>query len=134
MAFVDDELEPAAAAAFALRLTTEPALAREVAELRGLAVAARQMAPPEPADHEWQRLEQEGAHRMGLGLGLSAMFVGGMILVGWAVLWVRQSESLPGPVRWGLYLLILGGTLLFLTALRARLRTLPLDPYTHVRR
>ena len=134
MAFVDGELEPAAHAAFAARLATKPTLAREVAELRGLAIAAREMAPPEPADHEWQRLRGEDAHRLGLGLGISALFVGGLVLVGWAVLWVRQSEALPGPVRWALYLIIFGGTVLFLTVLRARLRTLPLDPYTHVRR
>ena len=134
MAWVDGELGPDEARAFEARMAREPALAREVTELRALELLARQMAPPEPADHEWERLAHEPLHREGTRLA-TGLILGGLTAAWIAMLWflatAEDLELLPKT----LLLAVLGGlTLLFLLVLRARLRTLPYDPYTKVKR
>jgi len=133
MAYVDDELDEEARAAFEARLETEPALAREVVELQRLAVLARTAAPVEPMDHEWSRLERGLVHGGGSRLGWATLLVGGLGLLGWAVLELVRSDM--APVTKGLLLLVFGGLALLLgLAVRARLRTLPYDPYTGIQR
>ena len=53
MAYADGELSGAERAAFEQRLAAEPDLGRAVSDYRELEIMARQLAPPEPADHEW---------------------------------------------------------------------------------
>ena len=61
MAYVDGELAPDAAAEFEGRLADEAHLGLHVAEFKKLELMARQLAPPEPADHEWLRLGRDPA-------------------------------------------------------------------------
>ena len=63
MAYADGELLGTERAHFEQRLAAEPALAREVAQLKRLEVLARHAAPPEPMDHEWERLARSGGQR-----------------------------------------------------------------------
>jgi anti-sigma factor RsiW len=133
MAYFDGELAQDARRAFEERLAREPGLAREVTALERLHGLARHSVGPEPMDGEWQRLEREPLHRAGVGLGFALVFVGGMGLAGWLVLALVGSElSLALKLVCGA--LIAGAALLLLATLRARLRTLPYDPYTDVRR
>ena len=133
MAYVDGELAAADNDTFEKRLATEPALAREVAELQKLGVLARQFAPPEPKDHEWQRLENEVLHSTGWTLGwiLTAIGVSGLGVCGAVGILVSDMNPM---VKFFLTVTSLGLVSLFLLVLRARLRTLPLDPYTEVKR
>ncbi|MEW6072609.1 MAG: hypothetical protein AB1726_08475 [Planctomycetota bacterium] len=133
MAYVDGELPPAERAEFAARLLREPALARDVAALQRLAVIARRMAPPEPADQEWARLEKGLLHRGGMGIGFAAVLAGGIGLAGWAA-WRLAASELGLAPKILLFLLLGGFLLLFLVVLRNRRRTLPYDPYTGVER
>jgi anti-sigma factor RsiW len=133
MAYVDGELPVEERAAFELRLAAEPALAREVTALQRLAVLARHAAGPEPIDAEWSRLRQSPLHRAGQGLAWSLLGVAGVAAIGWLALELARS-SFSWPLRVALGALLLGLVLLFLLTLRARLRTLPYDPYTEVRR
>jgi len=133
MAFADGELAPDAEAEFRERMQNEPALALAVSEHNELALIAREIAPPEPMDYEWQRIAEEGTSRAWAGLAWSLLFVGGLGLGGWAVLELYHSEmdTLPKSLCGSL----LGGlVLLFLFTLRNRMRTLPYDPYTKVTR
>lgn len=134
MAYVDGELDRATRAEMDRRMASEPALAREVAELKRLEVIARQTAPPEPMDHEWNRLKRGLVHRGGHFVGFLLLALGSLGLAAWGVIGVLRDEEteLTGKVL--LSLLILGALTLFLVVLRGRLRTLPYDPYTEVQR
>lgn len=133
MAYVDGELDEAARVEFDARLRAEPALLREVSELRQFGVIARQVAPPEPMDYEWERLDKEvlygGSQR--LGLFLIALAAAGFALLGVITIWASSLEPVP---KFLVGALLLGLSLVFLATLRGRLRTLPHDPYTEVRR
>lgn len=133
MAWVDDELDVAARAAFEARLADEPALRREVAALRKLEVLARSAAPPEPADHEWEALRRDPLQRGTLGIGWLLAIFGGLGLSACA-LWLLLTSGLAAAPKACLVGLVVGLALLFLAVLRARLRLLPHDPYTEVRR
>ena len=134
MAYVDGELDDGARAELEGRLANEPALLREVAELKRLEVIARQTAPPEPIDHEWKRLEQEVIHSGGHFLGFLLVVLGTLGLAGWGMLEVFADDELGLVPKLLIGTTIGGFALLFLVILRARLRTLPYDPYTEVKR
>jgi hypothetical protein len=133
MAYVDGELDLAARAAFDARLVHEPALAREVSALRALEVLARRAAPPEPQDHEWARIARSPLQRALLPLAWAAIALSAVGLAGWA-LWAECTCGLALLPKLCVLGLELG--LLALLALHAknRLRTLPYDPYTKVKR
>ncbi|MCB9915340.1 MAG: hypothetical protein H6828_09345 [Planctomycetes bacterium] len=133
MAYVDDELTPDARAEFQARLGREPALALRVAEYQRLELVARQCAPPEPADYEWARLRDDDGRRALLGLGLIALFCGGVGVIGWLSLEVYKSDMGTGG-KAALALVLVGATAVFLVKLRDRMRLLPYDPYTEVQR
>jgi len=134
MAYADGELDAAARHSFESRLAGDTALAREVAKHRAFAVLARRSAAPEPADYEWRRLAADPLQRGTLGVGWVALSVGVLGLLGlylWRFLvddsveWVERALVLSATV---------GGLALLAAAVRARLRTLPLDPYRNVER
>jgi len=133
MAFVDDELAPEARAEFEQRLAREPALRREVSALKDLELLAREAAPKELVEHEWAALAREPAQRAALGLGATLLVVGVLALATYGVYFLIEAP-LPPLLRWPLVTVLLGGAFLFGAVLRARLRTLPHDPYRHVRR
>lgn len=133
MAYADGELADEARTEFEQRLAKEPALAREVATLKRLELIARRTAPKEPMDHEWDRLRRDTVHRGGTSLGFTMLLVGTLGAAGWAVVELALSELALLPKL--LALLAVGGlAVLFLVTLRARMRTLPYDPYTEVQR
>ena len=133
MAYADGELDPESRADFERRMASEPTLAREVAEIRKLELLARAVAPAEPQDHEWARLEVDPWHRL-LTRGGLALFLGGITLEV-ALLLLGVQERLGGSmsVASGSAILV-GFTMLLLAALRWRKRTLPYDPYVEVKR
>ncbi len=133
MAYADGELAADARSEFEERMAHEPALCREVAEQKKLEVIARQVAPREPKDHEWERLESEIVHPAGIGLGFLALFVGALGITIWCG-WELAASDLEIVPKILLFLILGGFILLFLVVLRARLRTLPYDPYTEVER
>ncbi len=133
MAYVDGELDENARRDFELRLAAEAPLALEVAELRQLAVLARQVAPPEPMDSEWDRLEKEWLHTGGRSFSLLLTAAGVIGLFLWGV-YAAATASFGLVPRVLLVALLVGLAGLFLVTLRARLRTLPYDPYTKVKR
>lgn len=133
MAYADGELAPEARAEFERRLAHEPALRREVSALRELELLARHAAPKEPADHEWEALAREPVQQAALGLGGGLVVVGGLALLAYGMYELVRAELAP-PLKWPLVALTLGAAFLFGAVLRARLRTLPLDPYRKIQR
>ena len=59
MAYADGEMSPAERVAFEARLRQEPALADQVAEMRGLTLVTRNLIPPEPEDREWRKIARD---------------------------------------------------------------------------
>lgn len=133
MAYVDGELGDAERESFEARLASESALAREVTELQRLAGLARHAVGPEPMDAEWDRLSQDPVHRAGSGLAWSLLAVGAVGALGWLVLELARSGFSP-LLKIVLATLLVGLVLLVVMAIRARLRTLPYDPYREVQR
>jgi len=133
MAYVDGELNEAERADFERELSARLDLRREVVQLRRLELLARHAAPAEPMDHEWRRLERDPLHRGSTLLGFAGLAVGAIGLAGYGAwsLWTSTMETTPKLL---LGALCLGALLLFLATLRARLRTLPFDPYTEIER
>jgi anti-sigma factor RsiW len=133
MAYVDDELEEEARQELDQRMANEPELRREVAELQALNVIARRIAPPEPMDHEWAELEREPLQRGAGWLGMALVLVGTVGVGGWTIFEIVASD-LPLFPKVSVTALLAGLFLLLATVLRGRLRTLPFDPYTKVKR
>jgi len=133
MAYVDGELEESARAAFDQRLAREPALRREVSQLQELELLARSAAPPEPMDFEWAELGRDPLQRGALGLGwlLAGLGLVGLLVFGIVLVFV---SGMPLLLKALLAALLVGVGLLFGATLRARLRTLPLDPYRKIQR
>lgn len=133
MAYVDGELPPEARAAFEARLDREPALVREVAAQQRLAVLARAAMPREPIDREWRAIERSSLTRLGLPLGWTLLALGGVGLAVWCACEVACAPIGIAP-KILTAALASGLLLLFLLAVRARLRTKPYDPYDGVQR
>jgi len=134
MAYADGELEESARKEFEQQLAARPDLAREVVQLNRLHVLARQMAGPEPMDYEWARLARDPFHRAGIGGGLLLLLIGAVGLTGWLGWEIGASDDLDPVVKLLLWALLGGGVLMLLASIRARLRTLPYDPYTEIQR
>jgi len=133
MAYADGELAPEERARFEERLAREPALAREVSELRRLAVLARHAAPPEPMDHEWERLARSAGQRGLWGAGSLLVGAGVLGLAAWGLTCLECSQASWVP-KLLVPLAALGALLLVGAAVRARARTLRYDPYRDVKR
>lgn len=134
MAYADGELQGSERAAFEARLGRSAALRLEVARHQALEVLARRHAPPEPQDHEWRRLAADPVQRGAVGLGWVALGTGALGLAGVA-LWRFETDPSISLVDRALVLaLVVGAGLLLAAAIRARLRTLPYDPYRNVER
>jgi anti-sigma factor RsiW len=133
MAYVDGELTPEGRAELEGRLGASPALRREVSQLKELELLARAAAPKEPMDHEWEELARDPVQRGTLGLGWILLGLGFLGLSGFG-LWRLFRSDAPLALKLLFAALLLGGALLFAATLRARLRTLPLDPYRKVQR
>lgn len=134
MAYVDGQLAGDERAEFEAQLTEDAELARQVAHYRALEVLTRQMAPPEPADHEWGRLEGELLHGVGSKLGWGLLGLGGLGLAGYGIVGLATADSIPGGPRVCLLCLVGGLGLLLALTIRARVRLLPFDPYRKVQR
>lgn len=134
MAFADGELSPEERLAFEKRLTKEEALGILVAEHMALDVLARRVAPREPQDFEWARLQLDPVYKTSVSLGWMLVIVGSLATLALTVYGVATNESLTPLTRVFILSALLGFLLLFLSVLMRRLRTLPLDPYRHVER
>lgn len=134
MAYADGELDEQARREFEALLERRPDLVDEVAAHRRLLVLSRSVAGPEPMDHEWARLARDPLHRAGIDGGLALLGVAALGLTGWAGYELATAPDLAVGIKVLLGLGV-GGTLaLFLATLRARLRTLPYDPYRDLER
>lgn len=133
MAYADGELGGDERAEFERLLATREDLRHAVTRERALDLVARSSAGPEPMDAEWSVLERDLVHRSGLGVGL-ALALGGIALGLLSLLYLLWSAHLPIAVQLAVTAIVLGGFILLLRALRARLRTRPCDPYLEVRR
>lgn len=133
MAYVDGELSPSERAAFEVRLDREPALVREVAAQQRLAVLARAAAPREPIDREWRAIERSMITRAGIPLSWSLLALGAAGLAVWCAWEVAIAPIGPAP-KLLTAAFVSGFLLLFLLAVRARIRTKPFDPYDDVHR
>lgn len=133
MAYVDGELAPPEMRAFESRMQRDAALAREVAELRGLAVLARHAAGPEPMDFEWERIARSSAQRTGVSIAWTLIVVASLGLLAWGV-YEELCSSLALAPKILITALIAGLALLLYITAKNRMRTLPFDPYTKVKR
>jgi len=133
MAYADGELSPEERSEFEARLASEPGLARDVADYNTLQVLARQMAPPEPLDHEWRRVEAEPTQR-GLRATGWVLFVAGCLGVGGMTIYSVATSTEPLWTRIVILAVLVGLLLLLLATARTRICTYPLDPYREVQR
>ncbi len=133
MAYADGELEADERTAFEARLVREPALARAVAAQRKLNVLAREVAPIEPEDVEWARIERSPGRRFGMSLAWFAVVIGlsGVILF---CEWCFMCSEAPTLLKIAASLAIAGFVVWFVLVARARARTRAYDPYTEIKR
>lgn len=133
MAYADGELPPAERAAFEARLAKEPLLAKELAELRSLAALARHAAPPEPQDFEWERIARSPVQRALGPFAWTLIVIATVGLAGWIV-WAECTCDLELVPKLCVIALTAGLFVLLGLTVRNRIRTLPYDPYTKVKR
>lgn len=133
MAYADGELDETARAEFEALMRDRPDLAREAAAAQRLLVLARAAASPEPMDHEWRRLAADPLQRASHWGGFALLALGLAAFLGW-IAWSVAGAPPARLLELALGASALGALLLFLGALRARLRTLPYDPYRDIER
>ncbi len=133
MAYVDDELADEQRAIFHNRLAEEPELSRQVAAYQKLAVLAKQMAPPEPSDLEWDRIQASPVHRTSVGAGWILLGIGTLAYVVWSCFMIAQSD-LSTFGKCAILVPALSFCWLLAIRFRDRRRMLPFDPYTEVKR
>jgi anti-sigma factor RsiW len=133
MAYVDGELTPEGRAELESRLEASPELRREVSQLKELELFARAAAPKEPMDHEWEELARDPVQRGTLGLGWTLLGLGVLGGLGYGMFALLSSDAQP-LLKLLVCALFFGLALLLGATVRARLRTLPLDPYRKVQR
>ena len=133
MAYSDGELSIEGRQEFEDRMSHEPALGLEVSRYVTLAAVARQVAPTEPIDTEWARIEKDPMHRFTTGVGWLLFVGGGFGLGAWGSYEVLVSD-MPLLPKCLVAAMIAGFLVLFLTTARARMRTLPYDPYRSIER
>ena len=132
MRYADGELPANEAQSMEQRLATDPSLRRELAAYQTLEVLARNTAPPEPGDLEWQQLRSGTLHR---GVGLVSWLLIGVSSLGyfsWVLAALFGWTDTPHPAIFGIG--AVGLILLTLMLLRERVAALPLDPYRKVKR
>jgi hypothetical protein len=84
-------------------------------------------------DHEWARIARSSVQRTGVGFAWASIVAGSLGLLGWGIAEeLRSGLSIVPKVS--IALLSIGLVALFLLTLRNRLRTLPYDPYTEIKR
>lgn len=131
MAYVDNELAPAARIEFEERLRHESHLLTEVADLRRFAVIAQHASPIETGDIALAKFDDAGgraAVKLGwfllLGVAIAAF-------AGWVAIMLMELPPLAAIIfAVGAFAVVL----LFVTVLRRRLAALPHDPYREVKR
>jgi len=133
MAYVDGELTADGRAEFEGRLAASTELRREVSALKELELLARAAAPREPMDHEWDALARDPVQRGSLGLGWTLLVLGALGGIGYGMFALLVSDA-PPLLKLTVGALSVGLALLLGATVRARLRTLPLDPYRKVQR
>ncbi len=134
MAYADGELNEEARRETAHRVASDPAFALRVAHYQRLDVTARTAASPEPQDIVHAKLAASPTQQATLGLGWFALVTGTLGFYVWLIFEMTQDPELDILPK----VFILGGIggflLLFLSILRNRLRELPYDPYTKIKR
>jgi anti-sigma factor RsiW len=133
MAYADGELSGTEREEFERVLERRADLRELVARELRLDVLARASAGPEPMDLEWRAMDAEPLHRATLGVGLT-LVLAGLALGAFGLLYFLWASALPRAVPIGVTAAMAGATVLGARALRARLRTQALDPYTEIRR
>jgi anti-sigma factor RsiW len=134
MAYADGELDDAGRREFEQTLASRPDLGREVVQLQRLHILARNAAGPEPMDFEWARLERDVLHRAGIHGGLALLLIGAVGATGWGLWQIAVEDELGWGLKLLLGSLIAGALAMLLATVRARLRTIPYDPYTEIKR
>jgi anti-sigma factor RsiW len=133
MAYVDGELTAEGRAELEQRLGASPELRAEVSALKELELLARAAAPREPIDHEWAALARDPVQCGTLGLGWMLVVVAVLGALGYGAYELLGSDA-PPLVKGLAFALFFGLALLLGATMRARLRTLRLDPYRKVQR
>ena len=133
MAYADGELDGAALAEFEARLAREPALGREVADLLKLHILAREVAPKEPEDFEWARINRSRPRRLLLSLVWIFILIDVAGLIGYG-LYAFLDSAAPLALKCAVTLGLGAFLVWFGLVARARLRTLPYDPYSEIKR
>ena len=134
MAYADGELNSKARREAAQRIATDDAFALRVAHYQRLDVTTRTAAPSEPQDAAHAALAEEPLQRATLGLGWMSATLGFIAFYAWIFYEILQNQEMSGAPKAFLLCAVGGLFLLFLSVLRGRLRELPYDPYTDIKR
>jgi len=134
MAYADGELNSKARREAAQRIATDDAFALRVAHYQRLDVTTRTAAPSEPQDAAHAALAEEPLQRATLGLGWMSATLGFIAFYAWIFYEIFQNQEMSGAPKVFLLCAVGGLFLLFLSVLRGRLRELPYDPYTDIKR
>ena len=134
MAYADGELDSEARREAAKRIAEDDAFALKVAHYQRLDVTTRTAAPSEPQDAAHAALAEEPLQRATLGLGWMSATLGFIAFYAWIFYEILQNEEMSGAPKVFLLCATGGLFLLFISVLRGRLRELPYDPYTEIKR
>jgi len=131
--YVDGELTQADRQRVRLRLEEDPEARQQVDEMREIREAARSVGWMSPSDEEWNEAPRSAPSRVFRGAGW-------LIVCGWlvTVAFLVLKGFVLGPETLGeklLALAVVGGPLaLFLSVLIDRIKVLPNDRYTGVKK
>jgi len=138
MAALDGELSPAEHDELERALAADGALRAEWGRLRRVKEVTGAMGYSEPPSEVWDEYWTDVYRRLERRTGWILASAGALILCGWA-LWagleaLLADHAMPLVVKIGIFALLFGGVILFVSVLREKLFTYRADRYREVRR
>ncbi len=136
--YLDNELTPDEMARFQQELTRNPALARELEEMKSMQEVTGSMKLKDFPDQVWERYWDDTYNRLERNIGWFFFSIGAMILMAGGlykfVLSLLNDSGEPLWVRLAIGIGCSGLGILFISVLRERLFMRQRDPYREVKR
>jgi len=131
-AYLDDELTQQEAQKVQAALRRSPELQRNLEDLRRLREEVRQLDFPQPTENEWRKVMSGVTFKATRGLGWLLWVGAAVVLIGYGLYEFADDPSVALIERLGVFVMLAGVALVFLTVLWERIKAYKHDKYKDI--